>query len=98
MLDEDGSFMKQVAHETDGLIFQPSDKEDFYTPGRNEDILKWKPPELNSIDFKLRVQKTKPGIGMLPVTKGSFFWLPLMAIKCVAQMALNLKVVALNVS
>ena len=62
--------MKQVAHETDGLIFQPSDKEDFYTPGRNEDILKWKPPELNSIDFKLRVQKTKAAIGMLPVTKG----------------------------
>jgi len=66
LLDEDGTFMSQIAHETDGLIFQPADKTDFYSPGRCEDILKWKPPELNSVDFKLRIQKTKAGVGMLP--------------------------------
>ena len=63
--------MTQIAHETDGLIFQPADKTDFYSPGRCEDILKWKPPELNSVDFKLRIQKTKAGVGMLPQIQGN---------------------------
>jgi mRNA-capping enzyme len=72
LLDEEGSFLAQVAHETDGLIFQPADKADFYKHGRCDDILKWKPPELNSVDFKLRITRSKPStnMGMLPVTQG----------------------------
>ena len=33
--------------------------------GRCDDILKWKPAELNSIDFKLKITK-QGGVGMLP--------------------------------
>ena len=70
LLEEDGEFLSQVAHETDGLIFQPASKTDSYKPGRCDDILKWKPPELNSIDFKLKLQKGKQQMGMLPQTLG----------------------------
>ena len=61
----DPNFTKSLCHETDGLILQPSGKEDFYKSGRCDDILKWKPPELNTIDFKLVVKKTKVEIGCL---------------------------------
>ena len=70
LLEEDGEFLSKVAHETDGLIFQPASKTDVYKPGRCDDILKWKPPELNSIDFKLKLQKGKQQMGMLPQTLG----------------------------
>ena len=70
LLEEEGSFLKQVAHETDGLIFQPASQTDVYKAGRNDDILKWKPPELNSIDFKLKIQKGVQHTGMLPQTIG----------------------------
>ena len=33
LLDEEGSFMKQIAHETDGLIFQPAGDADVYKSG-----------------------------------------------------------------
>ncbi|CAD5124441.1 DgyrCDS12724 [Dimorphilus gyrociliatus] len=46
-------FTKAVAHETDGLIFQPF--EWVYKGGRTHLILKWKPPELNSVDFLLKI-------------------------------------------
>lgn len=46
-------FAKQLAHEPDGLIFQPS--EDPYTFGQSPNVLKWKPLSLNSIDFRLKV-------------------------------------------
>ena len=50
----------QVSHDLDGLVFQK-----FYSPykgGSNSDVLKWKPPHLNSIDFKLSVTtQTMPG-------------------------------------
>lgn len=53
-------FAKQLTHEPDGLIFQP--KLDPYSAGRCDDVLKWKPPEQNSVDFLLKiVQET--GIG-----------------------------------
>ena len=26
-----------------------------YTPGRCQDVLKWKPPDMNSVDFKLQI-------------------------------------------
>uniref|UniRef100_A0A8D2ZIS9 mRNA-capping enzyme n=1 Tax=Scophthalmus maximus TaxID=52904 RepID=A0A8D2ZIS9_SCOMX len=44
----EGSFTSQVSHEVDGLIFQPCGR---YKPGRCDEILKWKPPNLNSVDF-----------------------------------------------
>ncbi|KAI0231116.1 mRNA-capping enzyme [Lamellibrachia satsuma] len=66
----DGQFAKEVSHETDGLIFQPVNEK--YTGGRCDDILKWKPPSLNSVDFKLKiVREEKPG--MLPETKGYLY-------------------------
>ena len=40
--------------------------------GRNEDILKWKPPELNSVDFKLRITKSG-GMGMLTKLHAQLF-------------------------
>uniref|UniRef100_A0A3P8V1D6 mRNA-capping enzyme n=1 Tax=Cynoglossus semilaevis TaxID=244447 RepID=A0A3P8V1D6_CYNSE len=50
----EGSFTSQVSHEVDGLIFQPCGR---YKPGRCDDILKWKPPNLNSVDFRLKITK-----------------------------------------
>lgn len=53
-------FAKQLTHEPDGLIFQP--KLEPYIAGRCDDVLKWKPPEQNSVDFLLKiVQET--GVG-----------------------------------
>lgn len=66
----DGSFASQVSHEVDGLVFQPVP--DAYSPGRCDCVLKWKPPDQNSIDFKLKITKeNKPG--MLPMTKAYLF-------------------------
>lgn len=54
-------FTKNVGHEIDGLIFQPVP--DPYKPGRCMESLKWKPPSLNSVDFKLVVGKDeRPGM------------------------------------
>ncbi|KAM7136068.1 mRNA-capping enzyme isoform 8-T8 [Molossus nigricans] len=50
----EGNFAKEVSHEMDGLIFQPTGK---YKPGRCDDILKWKPPSLNSVDFRLKITR-----------------------------------------
>ncbi|CBY24148.1 unnamed protein product [Oikopleura dioica] len=61
-LVENGAFLSKIAHKTDGLIFQrASGKKAYYRNGRhrnwnNSSILKWKPQELNSIDFKLKLQ------------------------------------------
>ncbi|GMR59708.1 hypothetical protein PMAYCL1PPCAC_29903, partial [Pristionchus mayeri] len=53
-------FTRNVAHEIDGLIFQPVDEP--YVPGRCDSVLKWKPPSHNSVDFKLQIRKvTKEG-------------------------------------
>ncbi|VDN40139.1 unnamed protein product [Gongylonema pulchrum] len=53
-------FTKTVAHEIDGLIFQPVNEP--YCAGRCDKLLKWKPPSHNSIDFLLRIQRIcKPG-------------------------------------
>jgi mRNA-capping enzyme len=48
------SFRNSLGHHVDGLIFQPSDP---YTPGRFNLLLKWKPPEESSVDFKLKIVK-----------------------------------------
>lgn len=70
----DGQFSKQISHEVDGLIFQPASAHpiDAYRPGRNDDILKWKPSTLNSVDFRLKIQKIS-GEGMLNETVGMLY-------------------------
>ena len=59
-----------TGHSHDGLILQPVN--DAYTGGRCPKILKWKPPELNSADFKLRLVKVqKPGC--LPENRANLY-------------------------
>lgn len=55
-------FAKTLSHEPDGLIFQPSSEP--YKPGRCDEVLKWKPLNMNSVDFKLKIS-TESGMGML---------------------------------
>lgn len=43
--------IKSLAHENDGLIFTSA--EDEYVCGTCTTMMKWKPPELNSVDFKI---------------------------------------------
>jgi len=43
----------QIPHETDGLILQPL--LDPYIPGTCHVVMKWKPPDLNSVDFLLTI-------------------------------------------
>ena len=63
-------FKAQLAHEPDGLIFQPS--RDPYKAGREDSVLKWKPANMNSVDFKLKIVK-ESGLGMLPRTVGQLY-------------------------
>ncbi|XP_027032874.1 mRNA-capping enzyme isoform X1 [Tachysurus fulvidraco] len=65
----EGSFTSQVSHEVDGLIFQPNGK---YKPGRCDEILKWKPPSHNSVDFRLKISKVG-GEGLIPQTVGLLY-------------------------
>ncbi|XP_030054965.1 mRNA-capping enzyme isoform X1 [Microcaecilia unicolor] len=65
----EGNFAKEVSHEMDGLIFQPQGK---YKPGRCNDILKWKPPNLNSVDFRLKIAKIG-GEGLLTQNVGLLY-------------------------
>ncbi|KAG1677664.1 mRNA-capping enzyme [Nymphon striatum] len=62
-------FTVKLAHEIDGLIFQPSDP---YVFGQSDSVLKWKPASLNSIDFKLQIFRENR-LGMLPQAKGLLF-------------------------
>lgn len=48
-------FIPALPHESDGLIFQGYD--DPYILGTCEELLKWKFPSLNSVDFRLRVDR-----------------------------------------
>ncbi|XP_071480898.1 mRNA-capping enzyme-like [Diadema antillarum] len=66
----DGSFSKELMHETDGLIFQPHN--DPYIPGRCDIILKWKPPSMNSVDFRLKITTVRAE-GCIPETCGLLF-------------------------
>ena len=57
-------FAKQITHGIDGLIFQPVD--DPYKGGRCDAILKWKPPSMNSVDFRLVLTvREEIGLGIL---------------------------------
>lgn len=66
----DDSFNQELMHETDGLIFQPH--KDPYIPGRCDIILKWKPPSMNSVDFRLKVTTVRRE-GCIPETLGMLF-------------------------
>ncbi|XP_036172163.1 mRNA-capping enzyme isoform X4 [Myotis myotis] len=85
----EGNFAKEVSHEMDGLIFQPTGRLLFgtwpfstskarlysylkYKPGRCDDILKWKPPSLNSVDFRLKITRMG-GEGLLPQNVGLLY-------------------------
>lgn len=52
--------MKKLGHKTDGLIFNRNDEE--YISGTCEYLLKWKPPELNSIDFRYLTSRVHPSV------------------------------------
>ncbi|KAG8124047.1 hypothetical protein E2320_019350, partial [Naja naja] len=43
-----------------------------YKPGRCDDILKWKPPSLNSVDFRLKIARVV-GEGLLPRNVGFLY-------------------------
>eukprot|EP01135_Chromosphaera_perkinsii_P009354 Nk52_evm30s1737 gene=Nk52_evmTU30s1737 len=68
------NLMPTLPHENDGLIFSPAYSE--YITGAFPKMLKWKPKELNSVDFLLKVQTTRdPGclaetVGVLYVGSG----------------------------
>lgn len=63
-------FARTLSHEPDGLIFQPSKEQ--YTAGRCDDVLKWKPLELNSVDFRLKIAK-ECGMGIVPKQIGQLY-------------------------
>jgi len=63
-------FTSKLAHEPDGLIFQPS--RDPYKAGREDHVLKWKPACMNSVDFKLKIVK-EGGVGIVPRTVGHLY-------------------------
>jgi mRNA-capping enzyme len=54
-------FIPSLSHEADGLIFQGWD--DPYVPRTHEGLLKWKYPEMNSVDFLY--EQDESGRGML---------------------------------
>jgi mRNA-capping enzyme len=62
--------MPQLSHGHDGLIFSPAKEP--YTPGQCFSVLKWKPSDLNSVDFRLKVTKTCR-YGELPETHGQLY-------------------------
>eukprot|EP00088_Acartia_fossae_P066623 TRINITY_DN8270_c0_g1_i2.p1 TRINITY_DN8270_c0_g1~~TRINITY_DN8270_c0_g1_i2.p1 ORF type:complete len:372 (-),score=51.81 TRINITY_DN8270_c0_g1_i2:117-1148(-) len=70
LLDE--KFTKNLSHEPDGLIFQPSGAKDPYVCGQDPRVLKWKPLSMNSVDFRLKIV-TEGGKGILPRTIGQLY-------------------------
>ncbi|XP_023334944.1 mRNA-capping enzyme [Eurytemora carolleeae] len=63
-------FTKGLAHEPDGLIFQPGREP--YHPGQDDTVLKWKPASMNSVDFKLKIVREE-GRGLLPRQIGQLY-------------------------
>ncbi|XP_046973688.1 mRNA-capping enzyme-like [Vanessa cardui] len=63
-------FIKTLTHEHDGLIFQPAD--DPYVAGTCQSVLKWKPSDMNSIDFKLKIVRDDRA-GMIPTLRGQLY-------------------------
>lgn len=63
-------FSPTLAHGTDGLIFSPA--YDYYEPGQCPSLLKWKPPEINTVDFLLKIViENRPGL--LPEKVGQLY-------------------------
>ncbi|XP_045510958.1 mRNA-capping enzyme [Colias croceus] len=62
-------FARSLHHEPDGLIFQPAKEP--YVPGQCDDVLKWKPSDMNSVDFRLKIVSTECGIKK--VTEGYLY-------------------------
>jgi len=52
-------FIPSLCHESDGLIFQP--KHAPYVPNTFDELLKWKFPEMNTIDFALKLEREESG-------------------------------------
>ncbi|XP_060517361.1 mRNA-capping enzyme [Cylas formicarius] len=63
-------FAKSLSHKPDGLIFQPS--KDPYIAGRCDEVLKWKPLSMNSVDFRLKIV-TENGPGIIPKKVGYLY-------------------------
>uniref|UniRef100_A0AAG5D4T1 mRNA-capping enzyme n=1 Tax=Anopheles atroparvus TaxID=41427 RepID=A0AAG5D4T1_ANOAO len=63
-------FTKNLGHEPDGLIYQPS--LDPYESGVCRRVLKWKPHNMNSIDFRLVIQEERK-LGMIPRKVGLLY-------------------------
>jgi mRNA guanylyltransferase len=47
--------LPSLPHGNDGLIFTPIDQP--YKAGTDENLFKWKPPYLNSVDFELNMKR-----------------------------------------
>uniref|UniRef100_A0A672JXN1 mRNA-capping enzyme n=1 Tax=Sinocyclocheilus grahami TaxID=75366 RepID=A0A672JXN1_SINGR len=56
----------------DIIKFNVNWNNDKYKPGRCDDILKWKPPSHNSVDFRLKITKVG-GEGLIPQTVGLLY-------------------------
>ncbi|XP_028787399.1 mRNA-capping enzyme-like [Neltuma alba] len=53
-------FIKKLSHDADGLIFQGWD--DPYVPRTHEGLLKWKYPEMNSVDFLFEIDDDRQSL------------------------------------
>ncbi|CAL8073132.1 unnamed protein product [Orchesella dallaii] len=65
-----GKLAQELSHEPDGTIFQPVKEP--YTCGRCDSVLKWKPPHLNTVDFRLKIV-THSGEGLLTTRIGELY-------------------------
>lgn len=65
------TFMPTLTHENDGVIVAPIMKP--YTLGTCKEMMKWKPGNLNSVDFLLHVEENKPKPGQLKQKIGKLF-------------------------
>ncbi|KAI6660371.1 mRNA-capping enzyme-like [Oopsacas minuta] len=57
------NYIPKLQHGNDGLIL--SRENEGYIPGRCDTLLKWKPPALNSIDFRLKIENVEAREGLL---------------------------------
>ena len=64
-------YMPTLAHGNDGVILSALMKP--YTIGTTNELLKWKPGNLNSVDFLLHVEENKPRPGELKEKVGKLF-------------------------
>lgn len=82
-------FAKTLSHEPDGLIFQPSKEP--YCPGRCDEVLKWKPLNMNSVDFRLKIVREEGAGYFITFVKSLFlvFFVELYLVKFVICMWVN---------